>query len=89
MSLPESLALGASVIMPLFNIPLILRIIQRKSSRDLSLAWFFGVWTCMALMLPWGIMTREIVLKVFSIVNFVLFSVVGIVVMKYYKPKDH
>jgi uncharacterized protein with PQ loop repeat len=79
----ELLALVASVIMPLWNIPLIVKMIQRKSSHDLSLFWLWGVWTCMFLMVPWAVVTQELVLKVFSLVNFVLFSGVVITVMKY------
>jgi uncharacterized protein with PQ loop repeat len=79
----ELLALIASVVMPLWNIPLIVKIIQRKSSDDLSLSWVWGVWTCMLLMVPWALVTQELVLKVFSFVNFFLFSGVLFVVMKY------
>lgn len=71
--------------MPLWNIPLIVRIVQRKSSKDLSFAWFFGVWGCILLMLPWAVVTKDVVLKAFSFVNFVLFSGVGIAMLKYRK----
>ncbi len=84
----EMLALMASVVMPLWNIPLILKVIQRKSSDDMSLFWLWGVWACMLLMIPWALVTRELVLKVFSCVNFVLFSGVVVVVMKYYRRGD-
>ncbi len=83
----ETLALIASVVMPLWNIPLIVRIVQRKSSDDLSLAWFLGVWICMLLMVPWAFVTKDIVLKVFSFVNVSLFSMVGTVIFKYRKKK--
>ena len=79
----ELLALVASVVMPLWNIPLIVKIFRRKSSNDLSLSWVWGVWACMLLMLPWAILTNELVLKVFSFVNFILFSGVLVAVMKY------
>jgi uncharacterized protein with PQ loop repeat len=79
----ELLALIASVVMPLWNIPLIVKIIRRKSSHDLSLFWLWGVWACMFLMVPWAMVTHELVLKVFSSVNFILFSGVVVAVMKY------
>jgi uncharacterized protein with PQ loop repeat len=79
----ELLALMASVVMPLWNIPLIVKIIQRKSSDDLSLSWVWGVWACMLLMIPWALVTQELVLKVFSFVNFILFSGVLMAVIKY------
>jgi hypothetical protein len=43
----------------------------------------------MALMVPWGFITKDTVLRVFSIVNIVLFSGVVMAVMKYRKkPSD-
>lgn len=85
----EWLAMLASVIMPMWNIPLIIKILHRRSSRDLSLYWLWGVWTCMVLMVPWGLVTQDKVLKVFTLVNVLLFSVVVFVVMKYRKvPED-
>ncbi|MBF0485964.1 MAG: hypothetical protein HQL16_05575 [Candidatus Omnitrophica bacterium] len=83
----ESMALVASIVMPLWNIPLIVKIFQRQSSEDLSLSWALGVWICMALMLPWAVMTKDIVLKVFSFVNFGLFSGVAFAVVKYRQRK--
>ncbi|MBF0330413.1 MAG: hypothetical protein HQL17_00630 [Candidatus Omnitrophica bacterium] len=85
----QSLALAASVIMPLWNIPLIVKIVQRRSAEDLSVPWMLGVWVCMLLMLPWAVVSPDIVLKVFSIVNFVLFSGVVIVGLKYRKGCAH
>jgi uncharacterized protein with PQ loop repeat len=79
----EGLALVASVVMPLWNIPLIVKVFNRKSSDDLSLFWLWGVWSCMLLMLPWAMVTHELVLKVFSFVNFILFSGVVVAVMKH------
>lgn len=85
----ELLALAASVIMPMWNIPLILKIVQRKSSEDLSLHWLWGVWGCMLLMVPWALLTTDKVLKVFSLVNITLFSGVAFVVMKYRKAPSN
>jgi hypothetical protein len=79
----EFLALVASVVMPLFNIPLVVKIARRKSSDDLSLSWLYGIWGCMLLMVPWALSTKDIVLRVFGIMNFLLFSSVVIVVLKY------
>jgi len=85
----EILALVASVSMPLWNIPLIVKILQRKSSDDLSLYWLWGVWTCMLLMVPWAFVTKDTVLRTYSFVNFFLFSGVVAVVMKYRRPSSH
>ena len=81
----EWLALVASIIMPLWNIPLIAQVIRRKSSNDMSLYWLWGVWACMLLMVPWAFITTDKVLKAFTIINIILFSGVVIVVMKYRK----
>ena len=73
----------ASVTLPFFNIPLIHKVIKRKSSKDLSLVWVVGVWTCILFMVPASISSTDIVLKVFGIVNFVFFSAVLFFVLKY------
>lgn len=66
----------AAIVLPLWNIPLILRIKSRKSSQDVSLWWVWGVWVCPILMLPAGLLSQDIVFKAFTIVNFILFSLV-------------
>jgi len=84
----EALALVASIIMPLFNIPLVAKIARRKSAGDLSLSWLFGIWGCMFLMLPWAFSTKDVVLRVFGIMNFLLFSSVVVVGLKYRHGKS-
>lgn len=79
----QKIAMIASVVLPLWNIPLIYRIIQRKSSRDVSLAWALGVWSCLLFMLPSGLLTTDPVWKVYTISNLGLFSAVVIVVLLY------
>ena len=72
----QKIALIAAVILPLWNIPLILRMVKRKSSKDISLYWAFGVWTCFVLMFPASMNSGDIVWKVFNISNLILFSAV-------------
>ena len=69
--------------MPFFNIPLIIRIQRRKSSRDISLSWALGVWACMAAMLPSGLASSDIVFQAFTVSNVVLFSGVVVQVLRY------
>ncbi len=76
----------AAAIMPLFNLPLIWKIVRRKSSKDISLLWLFGIWTCALLMVPQVLLTNDTTLKTFGLCNFFLFSGVVIVVLKYRKP---
>ena len=87
MTLIEQIGLAASVALPLWNIPLMIRIHQRKSSSDLSASWLWGVWVCSLLMLPKGLMSTDIVLKAFSVVNITLFTGVMIVAFKYREKK--
>ena len=85
MSLVEHIGLVAGIIMPLFNIPLIVRIIRRRSSIDISMSWVMGVWVCALLMAPSGFVSKDIVFRSFNIVNLVLFTGVVIAVLKYRK----
>lgn len=80
----EKIGFVAAISVPLFNIPLILRIIQRKSSDDISLTWCLGVWTCFIFMLPSGLMTDDIVWKAFNIANITFFTAVVFVTLKYH-----
>ncbi len=79
----KQIALIAAIVLPFWNIPLIMRIIKRRSSRDISIYWVIGVWTCFLLMLPAGLASTDEVWRIFNIVNFVLFSVVFCVVLFY------
>ena len=79
------IALIAAVVLPFWNIPLIVRMIKRRSSRDISLYWAWGVWWCLLLMFPAAVSSPDIVWKVFNVVNFILFSLVVITAMLFYK----
>ena len=79
----EILGLIAAIVLPFWNIPLMVRISRRKSSKDMSLWWTFGVLGCLLLMLPAGLASSDVVFKTFSIVNIVLFFAVAIQVVRY------
>lgn len=83
----QTMGMIAAAAMPLWNIPLMIRIVQRKRAEDISLAWLFGVWGCIVLMFPSTVMSNDPILKVFGVSNIVLFSLVVIVVMIYRKPR--
>ena len=83
----QKIALISAVILPLWNIPLIFRIVKRKSSADISLYWAIGVWSCLGLMSPAGLVSDDLVFKVFTIFNFLIFSIVIIFVFIYRKKK--
>lgn len=67
--------------MPLWNIPLMIRIWRRKTAHDISLWWLFGVWGSIMLMLPSSLTSQDIVLRGFGLSNAILFSLVVIVVL--------
>jgi uncharacterized protein with PQ loop repeat len=84
-SMIEVVGLVAAVVLPLWNIPLIVRIVRRRSAEDISLAWALGVWVCLLLMAPSGFRSADIVWRTFNIVNLALFSGVVVVTLKYNK----
>jgi len=79
----ETIGFVAAVLLPLWNIPLMIRIHRRKSSQDVSLWWAGGVWGCLVLMLPAGLGSPDTVFKVFTVSNFVLFTLVVLQVIRY------
>ena len=79
----KTLGLIAAVLLPFWNIPLIIRIGRRRSAQDVSLWWTLGVFICLLLMLPSGLVSTDPVFKVFSVVNVVLFGAVVMQVMRY------
>lgn len=81
----HKIALVAGIVLPLWNIPLIVRVIKRKSSEDISIFWALGVWVCMLLMAPSAFVSEDIVWRVFNIVNMVLFSIVVLIILLYRK----
>lgn len=85
LTLIDKIAFVGAIALPLFNIPLILRIIRRKSSRDLSLCWVLGVWVCIIIMAPSGFRSSDLVWRVFNYFNITLFTGVVIVTLRYRK----
>jgi len=81
----EKVGLVAAIVLPFWNIPLILKIIKRRSSRDISLPWALGVWGCLLLMAPAGFTSPDTVFRVFNMINFVFFTAVVGVILKYYR----
>lgn len=79
------LGMLAAIILPLFNIPLIVRIRRKKSSNDISLIWACGVFTCLLLMLPAAIISEDLTFKLFAMLNVVFFGGVVYHVLKYRK----
>ncbi|MBI4387539.1 MAG: hypothetical protein HY582_00650 [Candidatus Omnitrophica bacterium] len=73
--------------MPFFNIPMIMRLLKRKRSDDISLIWTGGVWVCTLLMTPKAILSQDIAFKLFGFSNVILFSAVSVLIFYYHwKP---
>ena len=77
------LGLIAAVAMPFWNIPLIITIERRKSSKDISVAWALGVFGCILLMLPAALLSPDPTFKAFGIANAVLFGAVVAQILRY------
>lgn len=77
------IGLIAALVLPLWNIPLILKIQERKSSKDFSLLWTYGVWITLLLMLPSALLSDDLVFKVFNIANITIFSAVVFFVLRH------
>lgn len=83
MTIWDSMATIAGGALPLFDLSLILYVIKRKSSKDISVLWAVGLWATSVAMAPAGIMSHDIASKAFNIVNVVMLSAVVFVVIKY------
>jgi len=73
--------------MPFWNIPLVIKIWRRRSSRDISLLWVVGIWICIMGMLPAAIVSKDWVFKSFGVVNAVLFTSVLFTAFKFRNGK--
>ncbi|MBF0479291.1 MAG: hypothetical protein HQL26_07385 [Candidatus Omnitrophica bacterium] len=81
----EKMGFVAAVAMPLFNIPLIIKMFQRKSSEDISLMWALGIWGCIILMAPAGFRSPDMVWRTYNYMNVIFFTFVVIATLKYRK----
>ena len=81
----ETIGLWAGIMLPLWDIPLIVRIIQRKSAADISLYWIWGLWLTSILMAPSSFVVGNKLAMAFNIVNVTTLTVVLIFVLKYHK----
>lgn len=85
MRIIQTIGMLSGIIMPLFNIPLILRIVRRRSSGDISLVWVIGVSSCVIAMLPSSLQSPDPVLVVFGIINSLFFSAVFFTVLYFHR----
>lgn len=76
------LGLVASIVLPFFNIPLMMRMIQRRSSADLSLIWVIGVFLCIVATVPAALQSPDVIFRVYQIINVIFFA--GVTVLAIY-----
>lgn len=77
------MGLIAAIVLPFWNIPLILKVSERKSSKDFSLWWTFGVWLTLLAMLPSALLSDDLVFRVFNVMNITIFTAVVVQVVRY------
>lgn len=83
----KTIGFWAAVILPLWDIPLMVRVVQRKSSQDISLVWALGIWISSVLMAPSAFISGDKLAIGFNTMNVIMLTGVVIVVIKYRKGK--
>lgn len=84
----DKIGMWAGIVLPLWDIPLIVRIIRRKSAADISLVWMWGLWGCSVLMAVSAFAANNNPTAVaFNISNIIALSVLLAVVLKYHRPQ--
>lgn len=79
----EKIGTLSAIALPFFNIPLILRLWQRKSSKEYSMTWTLGVWACIVLMTPQTMRSQDVAFRSFGLFNAIFFTVVAFLIVKY------
>ena len=83
----KTIGFWAAVILPLWDIPLIVHVIKRKSSQDISLIWAVGIWFTSVLMAPSAFISHDKLAMGFNIMNVLMLTGVMVVTIKYRKGK--
>jgi len=83
----KTVGFWAGVALPLWDIPLIVRVVQRKSSQDISLAWALGIWISSIFMTPPAFILGNKIAMGFDIMNVTMLTAVVVVTIKYRKGK--
>jgi hypothetical protein len=81
----KTIGFWAGVMLPLWDIPLIVHVIKRKSSQDISMAWAAGIWGTAVMMTPSAFISGDKMAIGFNTVNVTMLTAVLIVVFKYRK----
>ncbi len=79
----EKIGTVSAVALPLFNIPLIIKLMQTKSSKNYSLSWALGVWVCILFMTPQAMRSQDVAFRSFGFINLFFFTIVTFLIVKY------
>lgn len=82
----QQMAMVGGLVLPLFNVPLILAIRKRRSSEGLSMTWALGVWVCIVMMTPQALRSEDIAFRVYGVVNIIFFTIAVFYILKYRRP---
>jgi uncharacterized protein with PQ loop repeat len=83
----EKIGTIAAVSLPLFNIPLIIKLWKCKRSEDFSVSWAVGVWVCIVLMTPNALRSGDPTFRAFGVVNILFFSIVAFQIVWYRRKR--
>ena len=81
----KTIGLLAATILPLWDIPLIVRIVRRKSSQDISLIYAVGIWVTALMMAPSAFVSGDKLAIGFNTMNVIMLTAVMVVTIKYRK----
>jgi len=81
----KTIGFWAAIMLPLWDIPLIIQVVKRKSSQDISIIWSAGIWATAVLMAPAAFISHNPIAIGFNIANVTMLSAVLVVVIKYRK----
>lgn len=87
MTLMDQAATVAGAVLPLFDLSLIMHVVKRRSSEDISITWAVGLWLTSVAMAPTGLMSGDLASKAFNLVNVIMLTIVVWVVIKYRRGK--
>lgn len=81
----KTIGLIAATVLPLWDIPLIVRIVRRRSSQDISLIYAVGIWVTAVMMAPSAFVSGDKLAIGFNVMNVIMLTGVMVVTIKYRK----
>ncbi len=79
----KDLGTASSMVVPLFHIPLILKLYKKKSSQEWSVISVCGFWISTLGIQPWAMMTSDKALTILNSLSLLFISVEVVLVLRY------